>query len=155
MKGRMYTTVIRPALTYATECWTVYESYKTKLRSTEMKMLRMSSGVTLEDKIRSEKIRASAKVQTSIEQNMKEKQLRWYGHVKRRDSEHIVQEAMHFELLPTRKRGRPQHSWQRQLEKQQRDYGITDEEIEDRAQYRRRLRNVNTNPGRPAVADLS
>ncbi|XP_063708913.1 uncharacterized protein LOC134837466 [Culicoides brevitarsis] len=112
----------------------------------------MSAGVTLKDKIKSERVRASVKVESAIEENMKEKQLRWYGHVKRRDPDHIIQQAMNFDLNPTRRRGRPQSSWQRQLEKQQRDHGITDEEIENRAQYRRRLRGIHTNPGEPAAA---
>lgn len=152
LKGKIYATVIRPALTYGTECWTTYESYKSKMRSTEMKMLRMSLGVTLKDKIRSTNVRGSLKVKNEIEENMKEKQLRWYGHIKRRDPQHIVHEAMNYNITCTRRRGRPQKSWQRQLEKQQRDYGITDEEIQDRAQYRRRLRTMNTNPGRRAAA---
>ena len=38
LKGKFYTTVIRPALTYGTQCWTMYESYKNKMTAFETKL---------------------------------------------------------------------------------------------------------------------
>ena len=42
----------RPALLYASECWTVYKTYESKLTVAEMKVLRMMAGVTKLDHIK-------------------------------------------------------------------------------------------------------
>ena len=51
LKGKLYTTVVRPALLYASECWTMYKTYESKLTAAEMKMLRRTAGVTKLDHI--------------------------------------------------------------------------------------------------------
>ncbi|XP_075221337.1 uncharacterized protein LOC142324294 [Lycorma delicatula] len=38
LKGRMYTAVVRPALTYGAKCWTRYEQFDRDLTTAEMKM---------------------------------------------------------------------------------------------------------------------
>ena len=52
LKGKLYKTVVRPALMYASECWTMYKAYESKICAAEMKMLRMSAGVTKMDHIK-------------------------------------------------------------------------------------------------------
>lgn len=146
LKGRLYTTVIRPALLYGSECWTSYKEYNDKLTATEMKMLRMSAGVTLKDKLRSSYIRKSLGVDETIVTKLEERQMKWYGHVMRRDEEHIVKKSMNIELPRQARRGRPPNTWIRQMKDRQRKYGITDEEINDRQEYRRRLRSHHANP---------
>lgn len=53
LKGKLHTTVVRPALLYGSPSWTMYKTYENRLTATEMKMLRMSAGVTKLDRIRS------------------------------------------------------------------------------------------------------
>ena len=65
IKGKVYRTVVRPALMYGAETWTLKK----------MRMLRWMRGVMKLDKIRNERIRQTTKVQ--------EMGLRWYGHVMR------------------------------------------------------------------------
>ncbi|XP_075217797.1 uncharacterized protein LOC142322607 [Lycorma delicatula] len=62
LKGQMYTTVVRPALTYGAKCWTRYEQFDRDLTTAEMKMCRMSLGVTKLDRIKSERIRGSLQI---------------------------------------------------------------------------------------------
>lgn len=45
-----------PALIYDVNCWTFYDKYEKNLATAEMKMLRMSLGVTKLDPIPNEKI---------------------------------------------------------------------------------------------------
>ena len=59
LKDNLYATVVRPALLYASECWIMYKTYEIKLTATEMKMLRMTAGVTKLDHIKSKHIRGS------------------------------------------------------------------------------------------------
>ena len=47
---------MRNALTYDVECWALEMEGERKLKSTEMKMLRMISGKTSKDKINNEKV---------------------------------------------------------------------------------------------------
>ena len=49
VKARMYTTVVRPLMTY--------DSEKRKLDTTKIRMQRMMLGVTLKDKLRNEDVR--------------------------------------------------------------------------------------------------
>jgi hypothetical protein len=58
-----------------------------------MKMLRWAGGVTLMDKVQNKHIRGSMKV-TPIEEKIKEARMRWYGHVMRRDDDHIVRKTL-------------------------------------------------------------
>ncbi|KAF7654083.1 hypothetical protein LDENG_00074760, partial [Lucifuga dentata] len=51
-------------------------------------MLRFSLGVTRMDRIRNEYIRGTAHVRC-FGDKVREARLRWFGHVQRRDSEHI------------------------------------------------------------------
>src|SRR5687768_7719096 len=51
LKGKIYTTVVRPALIYGSKCWTMYENFGRGLTTVEMKMCRMSLGVTKLDRI--------------------------------------------------------------------------------------------------------
>ena len=41
LKGKYYSTVVRPAMTYSSECWAVKKTHEQKLRVAEMKMLRI------------------------------------------------------------------------------------------------------------------
>ena len=51
LKGKIYTTVVRPALTYGSKCWTMYDKFSRDLTTEEMKMCRMSRHVAWRHKI--------------------------------------------------------------------------------------------------------
>ena len=57
-----------------------------RLKTTEIRMLRMICGKTLKDKMNSEKIREMTGV-VRLEEFLIKKRLRWLGHVKRMDEE--------------------------------------------------------------------
>ena len=56
IKGKVYRTVVRPALMYGAEKWAL-KAQENKLEVTEMRTLRWMCGVTKLDKIRNERIR--------------------------------------------------------------------------------------------------
>jgi len=50
MKGTMYKTYVRSALSYGTECWAIKVKDVRRMKSTEMRMLRMICGKTVRNK---------------------------------------------------------------------------------------------------------
>ena len=74
LKGMIFKTVVRPAMTYGTETWAIKKSHERRMDVAEMKMLRWAHGVTRWDKIRNEEIQKRMKV-TEIHRKIQEK--RW------------------------------------------------------------------------------
>ena len=72
--GNVFKTIIRPAMTYGSECWTVKKKDENKLDSAEMRMLRWARGKTRLDPIRNEDIRKEAHVK-SVETFLENKRL--------------------------------------------------------------------------------
>ena len=64
IKGKVYSSVVRPAMVYGPETVAVTKKQVEKMEVAEMKMLRFATGVTRKDKIENEYIRV---------------QLRWNG----------------------------------------------------------------------------
>ena len=62
IKGKVYRTVVRPALVYGVDIWALKEAQENKFEVAEMRMLRWMCGVTKLDKNRNERIRGTTKV---------------------------------------------------------------------------------------------
>ena len=105
VKGKMYSSVVRPAMVYGLETVAVTKKQVEEMEVTEMKMLRFAMGVTRKDKIRNEHIRSTLKVQR-LGMKMREGRLGWYEHVMRRDQEYVGKKMMEMELTGKWKRGR-------------------------------------------------
>ena len=88
IKGKVYSSVVRPAMVYGLKTVAVTKKQMEKMEVAEMKMLRFAKKVTRKDKIRNEHIRSTLKVER-LRMKMKEGRLRWYGHVMRRDKEYV------------------------------------------------------------------
>ncbi|KAK3527873.1 hypothetical protein QTP86_009849 [Hemibagrus guttatus] len=85
IKGKVYRTVVRPAMLYGLETVSLRKRQESELEVAELKMLRFSLGVTRLDRIRNEYIRGTAHV-GRLGDKVREARLRWFGHVQRRDS---------------------------------------------------------------------
>ena len=93
-------------MVYGLETVVVTKKQVEELETAGMKMLRFVMGVIRKDKIRSQYIRGTVKVEW-LGVKMREGRLRWYGHVMRRDHEYVEKRMMKMELPGKRKRGRP------------------------------------------------
>ena len=62
MKSEIYKRMIRPAMTYGSECLTVKKKENDKFEVTEMKMLRRIEGITRLDRRRNEEVRRALEV---------------------------------------------------------------------------------------------
>ncbi|KAK3550531.1 hypothetical protein QTP70_000024 [Hemibagrus guttatus] len=85
IKGKVYRTVVRPAMLYGLETVSLRKRQESELEVAELKTLRFSLGVTRLDRIRNEYIRGTAHV-GRLGEKVREARLRWFGHVQRRDN---------------------------------------------------------------------
>ncbi|KAK3506027.1 hypothetical protein QTP70_018645 [Hemibagrus guttatus] len=85
IKGKVYRTVVRPAMLYGLETVSLRKRQESELEVAELKMLRFSLGVTRLNRIRNEYIRGTAHV-GRLGDKVREARLRWFGHVQRRDN---------------------------------------------------------------------
>lgn len=146
LKGKVYNTIVKPVLMYGSETWTRLQSHNQKMQVTENKMLRWSGGVTTFDKIRNSHLYGSFGIGPSIELRLNEQQLRWFGHVMRREDDHITKKAM---SIPEsrRGRGRPKETWIRNARKRAEAANLNDQDAQERRRWNLRTRATrNANP---------
>ena len=142
IKGKVYKTIVRPAMVYGAETWAVKKAHEKKMEVAEMKMLRWTCGVTRLDEISNEKIRGSTKV-GEISKKVQQRRMRWYGHVMRRDEEYVGKKVMGIEVQGSRRRGRPKKRWADWVKDDLREKGLSGEEVYDRAAWRRLGSHIN------------
>jgi hypothetical protein len=102
VKTIIYTSILRPILTYGYEAWALSTRDKSKIQACEMRVLRVIMGVTRRDRKRNEEIREELGVE-NILKLIERGQLRWFGHVKRMDEDRYPRR--YYEWRPARRRG--------------------------------------------------
>ena len=139
LKGKVYKTVIRPAMLYGAETWATTKRQEKRTEVTEMRMLRWMCGVTRKDKIRNEHIRGTTRV-AQASKKITERILIWYGHVIRRDGVHILRKVLRADIPGKRKRGRPKTRWKDACQRDLKSTGrLRAGEETDRAMWRRKI----------------
>ena len=139
VKGKGYSSMVRPAMVYGLETVAVTKKQVEEMQVTEMKMLRFAMGVTKKDKIRNEHIRSTVKVER-LGIKMREGRLRWYGHVMRRDQEYVGRKIMEMELPGKRRRGRPKRRFLDVVKEDMGEVGAKKTDVEDRKMWRMMIR---------------
>ena len=76
VRGTLHKSYVRNALTYGAEFWTLNMEDERRLKTTEMRMLRMICGKTWKDKMNNEKICEMTGV-VRLEEFPRQKRLRW------------------------------------------------------------------------------
>ena len=131
-------------LTYGAETWAMKAGVFQRLRATERRMLRMICGVTLKDMVESTVIASRVRVD-DLEEHLRQKRLRWFGHIVRRDEEVEIKKV--FELkIGRRKRGRPAKRWIDVVEEGMKKRGVVQQDAGDREGWRRRAVKGLANP---------
>ena len=82
-KTYIYHAIVKSTITYAAETWWLKEKTVAKLNSTEIDFWRRSARISRKDKIRSNIIKQKMNVTRSLLEDIKTKQLKWYGYVQR------------------------------------------------------------------------
>ncbi|KAK3558854.1 hypothetical protein QTP86_030445, partial [Hemibagrus guttatus] len=139
IKGKVYRTVVRPAMLYGLETVSLRKRQESELEVAELKMLRFSLGVTRLDRIRNKYIRGTAHV-GRLGDKVREARLRWFGHVQRRESEYIGRRMLDMELPGRRQRGRPKRRYMDGINEDMKLVGASVEDAEDRDRWREMIR---------------
>ena len=140
VKGKFYKSVVRPAMTYGSETWPVKKAQERKLEVAEMRMLRWMCGVTRRDRIRNDYIRGTVKV-VEVSKKIQQRRLQWFGHVKRREENHVCRRVMDMEVDGRRRRGRPRFRWKDNIASDMRVKGVSERDVQDRGRWKRLIRN--------------
>ena len=124
----------------------MYEKFGRDLTTAEMKMCRMSLGVTKLDHIRSERIRGSLNIKDTIVDKVNNERNGWFARVHCNDENNVARKTLSIDIPAVRRRGRPKHSWANQMRQQQQRYGLTEEEREEVANMRPVTRSMRMHP---------
>ena len=79
LKGKVYKTVIRPAMLHAAETWATKETEEKRLEVQEMRMLRWMNKITRRDKVENRYVRGSMKVANIKDRITESRQTRKVG----------------------------------------------------------------------------
>ncbi|XP_063875044.1 uncharacterized protein LOC135108200 [Scylla paramamosain] len=139
-KGKIYKTVVRPAMLYGMETVPLTKKQEAELEVAELKMLRFALGVTRMDKIRNDYIRGTTNVRR-FGDKAREARLRCFGHIRRSDEGYVGMRMLDMDLPGRRKRGRPKRRFMDAVKGDMQMVGVTEEGAEDRAHWRRVIRS--------------
>ena len=145
LKGKVYRTVVRPAMLYGAETWATTKRQESRIEVNEMRMLRWMCGVTRKDKIRNEHIRGTTKV-VQASRKITERRLKWYGHVMRTEEDHVVRRVMTKAIPGKRKRGRPKTRWKDVCKRDMQTVGLREGDEGDSAYWKETINNHSGDP---------
>nr|XP_054604257.1 uncharacterized protein LOC129165341 [Nothobranchius furzeri] len=109
-KLSIYRWIYVPTLTYGHDLWVVTERTRSRIQAAKMSFLRIVSGLSLRDRVRSSVIREGLGVDPLL-LHIERSQLRWLEHLVRMPPGSLPGEV--FRARPTRRRpkGRPRTRW--------------------------------------------
>ena len=135
VKGKVYSSVVRPAMVYGLETVAVTKKQVEEMEVAEMKMLRFAMGVTRKDKIRNEHIRSTVKVER-LGMKMREgrqAEVVWTCHAKR---PRVCKKIMETELPGKRRRGRPKRRFLDVVKEDMGEVNAKETDVKDRKMWR-------------------
>ena len=104
LKGMVYKSCVRSAMLYESETLCLREN---EMAIFERAMVRAICGVKLMEKKRTKDLMEMLGLKETAVQMAKANEVRWYGHVLRRDDGLVLRKALEFKVRGKRKRGRP------------------------------------------------
>jgi len=112
---KLYRTVIRPIVTYASETWVLKETIIQKLLVYERKILRRIFGPTKENQIW--RVKTNEELDTLIKHkniinHIKAQRLSWFGHIQRMPDTGTFKKIFNWKPLTKRSQGRLKYRWE-------------------------------------------
>jgi hypothetical protein len=104
-----------------------------------MDFWRRSARISRKDKIRNTVIKQKMKVEKSLLDDIKTKQLQRHGHVQRMEEGRLPQEVMKWRPPGRRKRGTPKLTWAEGIKGLMGEKGLIEEDWNDRNNWRKKM----------------
>ena len=139
MKGKVYRCCARLAIVYGSETWCLKENEKAILRRTKRAMVRAMCGQKVVNRKTTEEQMDMLGLKETIDQLAIANEVRWYGHVLRRDDDSVLRVALNLEVSGKRKRGRPKKTWKKQVEEETEKIGLKNEDALRQDKWRDRV----------------
>ena len=146
VKGRILSTVVHPAMLYGIETLPMTGRQENKLEVAANRMNRWSCGFTMFDKVKNEEIREKLKIR-SLRVKCRQSRMRWFGHVERREEQHVIKTVWNMEVLGKRKRGRPRRRLKDNIKEDMRAMGMEgSEDAQERELWKLKIRLAAATP---------
>jgi hypothetical protein len=101
-----------------------------------MDFWRLSARISRQSKIPNTIIKQKLKETSSLLDEIKAKQLQWYGHVLRMEEGRLPKEVMKWRPPGRRRRGRPNLTWAEGIRRMMGEKGLMEEDWNDRSKWR-------------------
>ena len=142
-KVKVYQACVISTLLYGSEAWTLYSSQERKLHAFHMRCLRRLLGITWQDRVRNEDVleRAGTRSMNCI---LKQKRLRWLGHICRMKDGRIPKDLLFGELATgSRPLGRPNLRFKDICKRDLKDCGIEPADLQSASSNRSKWRTIS------------
>ena len=136
LKSKVYKTVVRPVALYGSECWPVLQKWEVAMQAMEMRMVRWCLGWTRRDRVANMDVRNWFGI-APTNLKIREKRLRWYGHVFRAEEQSIARTAMDIDVPGRRPIGRPKKRWLEGIVMDMRKLNLTTSDALNRSRWSR------------------
>ena len=157
-RGRVYSSCVWSIMLHAIETWPLTKQNLQCLQRNDRAMIRQICNVKPQDTatIRSHKLRAQLGIE-DLDLILKEKRLRWYGHV--HQSNGAIKSAYDIQVEGKRRLGRPKLTWKQLTERDRREWKLPAIDPHDRDTWRSVVRSAmhaaSQLPGRgPSDVDI-
>ena len=139
--GRVYSSCVRSAMLHASETWPLTKQNLQRLHRNDRAMIRQICNVKPQDTatIRSHELRAQLGIE-DLELILKERRLRWYGHVQR--SNGAIKSAYDIQVEGKLRLGRPKMTWKQLTERDHREWKLSAVDPYDRDAWRYGVRSA-------------
>ena len=134
-RSNIYKACIRSVMLYAAETWPLTQRLEQCIVSCDRRMLRYMAGVRLQDHVRSEVVAERCGLR-QIDEALRIRRLRWYGHVRRRRDGEALATVRDWTVQGRRPRGRPRKKWMDNVREDMRSLNLTDDMTGDRQMWR-------------------
>ena len=101
----------------------------------------MTCGVTLKDMVKSVVIASRVGVD-DLEEHLRQKRLRWFGHTVRRNTEVEIKKVFEMKIVGQRKRGRPVKRWIDVVEEDMKKRGVVQQDAGNREGWKRAVKGL-------------
>jgi hypothetical protein len=93
--AQFYKVIAKPALLYGSECWTLGQKDRNRMKSSQMKFIHSLTGVTLRDRIKIEDLRNRWRVHEMV-QEVQNYQFKWMQHVLRMPANRLPRKLLKY-----------------------------------------------------------